>query len=118
MAIRRLIACWLAVLVTALLSGCALDNPAALVRRIDLLGSPAAVGAGQRTVVIAPETVSVDVTAGETVRFVVGAHSFAWNFQVSPTVTMFVLNQIAPPGMLARPVAVYVAANPLYISNS
>jgi len=33
-------------------------------------------------------------------------------------VTKFDLNQIAPPGMLTRPVAVYVAPNPLYLSNS
>ena len=104
--------------VAVILSGCAASDAGHLARRIDLLGTPATDQAGQRTIVITPETVSVDVTSGETVRFVVGARSFAWSFQVSPTVTMFTLNQIAPPGLLARPIAVYVAANPLYISNS
>jgi hypothetical protein len=107
-----------AVLAAATLSGCATSHDGAVVRRIDLLGSPVSGQSGQRTIAIAPDTVSVDVTSGETVRFIVGARSFAWSFQVSPTVTMFDLNQVAPPGLLPRRIAVYVAPNPLYISNS
>lgn len=102
---------------TLILSGCAAADDA-LVRRVDLLGTPASAQAGQRTIAITADTVSVDVTGGETVRFIVGARSFAWSFQVSPTVTMFDLNQVAPPGLLPRRIAVYVAPNPLYISNS
>lgn len=100
------------------LAGCAASGERAIFRRIDLLGTPIAAQAGQRTITIAPDTAWVNVTAGETVRFIVDGRSFAWNFQVSDTVTMFELNRIAPPGMLARRIAVYVAPNPLYISNS
>ena len=84
----------------------------------DLLGTPAAYAPGIQTVTITPATQWVNVTGGDTVRFVAGAVSFTWNFQVGVTVSRFDLNRIAPPGMLARPVAVYVAPNPLYLSNS
>jgi len=84
----------------------------------DLLGTPAAYAPGIQTVIITPATQWVNVTGGDTVRFVAGAVSFTWSFQVGVTVSTFDLNRIAPPGMLARPVVVYVAPNPLYLSNS
>jgi len=118
MAIDRLYRRWPALCVTAILAGCAVGGTGAPLRRTDLLGTPVAEQAGQRIVTITPETVAVNVTGGETVRFIAGARSFAWSFQVSTTVTMFGLNQIAPAGMLTHPVAVYVAPDPLYISNS
>jgi hypothetical protein len=102
-----------AAFVAAILSGCATP----VVPR-DLLGAPAADAPGLQTVTITPATRWVNVTGGDTVRFVAGPRSFAWSFQVGVTVTKFDLNQIAPPGMLTRPIAVYVAPNPLYISNS
>ena len=101
-----------------ILSGCAAGTGGVTTRRVDLLGAPVSEQAGQRTIIITPDTVSVNVTGGETVRFVSGTHSFAWSFQVSNTVTMFDLNQVAPPGMLPHSIPVYVAPNPLYISNS
>lgn len=102
----------------ALLAGCATSNDSAFTRRVDLLGTLATDQSGQRTIILSADTVSVNVTSGETVRFIVGERSFAWNFQVSPTITMFELNQVAPAGLLTHRVAVYVSINPLYISNS
>lgn len=103
-----------AVAIAATLCGCAPVAP-----RIDLLGTPASSNAAvQRTIVITPDTQSVNVTSGETIRFIVGERSFAWNFQTGTTVSTFDLNQVAPPRMLARRIVVYVAINPLYISNS
>ena len=100
--------------VVLLLSGCA--------ARIDLLGMPVmdtpAMAPGQRTIIITTDTRWVIVTSGETVRFVAGTRSFTWNFQTSATIDKFDLNLIAPAGMLPRAITVYVAPNPLYISNS
>jgi len=104
---------------TIVLSGCATGTT---VPRTALLGTPVtgqpAVLAVPRTITITPDTRWVNVTSGDTVRFIVGEQTFAWNFQVSSTITSFYLNQVAPPGMLARQISVYVAPNPLYISNS
>jgi hypothetical protein len=86
--------------------------------RIDLLGMPviddSAVLDSSRVITITPATRWVNVTDGDTVRFIAGDRSFAWNFQVSRTVSVFDLKQIAPPGTLPRPVLVYVEPNPLY----
>jgi hypothetical protein len=98
--------------VCILLSGCAAPV------RPELVGTPVAAAPAQRIVTITPATRWVNVTSGETVRFVIGAQGFAWSFQSGPTVSKFDLNVIAPPGMLTHPVTVYVAANPTYISNS
>jgi hypothetical protein len=107
---------------TAILSGCAAHGPGPFDNPVNLLGAPVsdrvAVESSQRTITITPETRYVNVTSGETVRFIAGAQSFAWSFQTGPTITMFDLNRIAPPGLLTRPIPVYVAPNPLYISNS
>jgi hypothetical protein len=107
-----------AAMVLAILSGCAASGNAAYALPRDLLGTPGADAPGLPTVTITPATRWVNVTGGETVRFVSGTRSFTWNFQVGVTVTRFDLNQVAPPGMLERPVMVYVAPNPLYLSNS
>jgi len=117
MATRGLTSFLPAVLATAILPGCA-GNHTPVVPRIDLLGMPVVdrspTLSHQRTVTITPETHSINVEGGDTVRFIVGARSFAWEFEVSPNVAMFDLNQVAPPGVLTHRVAVYVARNPLY----
>lgn len=77
-----------------------------------------AMAPGQRTIIITTDTRWVNVTSGETVRFVAGARSFTWNFQTGATIDKFDLNRIAPAGMLPRAITVYMAPNPLYISNS
>ena len=106
-----------AVLAAAILSGCA-GNHAQVVPRIDLLGMPvidqSATLSHQRTVTITPDTRWVNVDSGDTVRFAVGDQSFGWNFQASPNVATFDLNQVTPPGLLPHRVAVYVAPNRLY----
>lgn len=104
-------------MLAAVLAGCATDPAPPVVRR-DLLGTGGVEKAAERTIVILPETRWVNVTSGETIRFVVGDRSFTWNFQTGATVTAFDLNQVAPAGMLTRRIVVYVAINPLYISNS
>jgi hypothetical protein len=109
---------WSALVLTGILSGCA--APPAL--RLDLLGMPVsgtpALSSSQRTVTITADTRFVNVTSGETVRFIAGTRSFTWNFQTGATIDKFDLNLVAPPGMLTRAITVYVAPNPLYISNS
>lgn len=105
-----------------ILSGCATRGDNQLAHRPDLLGMPAsdtpAKVPGQRTVTITAATRWLNVTSGETVRFIAGTRSFTWNFQLGATVDKFDLNLVAPPGFLTRALTVYVAPNPLYISNS
>ena len=108
-----------AVLVAAsVLPGCASSDTYPVMPRIDLLGMPvidqAAVQPAVRTIAITPATPWVNVTSGEVVRFTTGERSFTWDFQVSPNVAMFDLNQVAPPGALPRRVPVYVAPNPVF----
>lgn len=107
---------WLVVVL--LLSGCAAHGDNTLAHRLGLLGMPVTDAPGERTVTITAATSWVNVTGGKTVRFIVGARSFTWNFQTSATIDKFDLNLIAPAGMLPRAITVYLAPNPLYISNS
>lgn len=83
--------------------------------RIDLLGDPIPVSAATRTIVITPATKYVNVTGGETVRFIAGDKSFAWNFDGSIMVSSFKLNRTAPESMLDHTVIAYIAPNPLYM---
>jgi hypothetical protein len=110
-----------AVAAVAALSGCVGGTTYPVSPRIDLLGMPvvdqAEVQPVERTIPITPATRWVNVTSGETVHFIAGDQAFAWNFQVSPNVATFDLNQVAPPGVLARRIPVYVTPNPLYGSG-
>lgn len=100
-------------LATALLvSACAI--PAGPPPSVDMLGAPAPENLARRTIVIAPDTRWVNVTGGETIRFVVGDRSFAWYFDGIDSVSPFDLRRTAPPGVLDRQVLAYVAPNPLY----
>jgi hypothetical protein len=99
-------------LLTALLTAaCAFPDGS---ERLDLLGSPAPIAAATRTIVITPDTEHVNVIGGEIVQFVVGNHSFAWNFNGAQHVAPFDLSRTAPPGMLDHKVTAYVEPNPLY----
>ncbi len=80
----------------------------------ELLGDPAPVSAATRTIVITPNTKYVNVTGGETVKFVVGDKSFAWNFDASQYFAPVDLRRIAPPNTLDHPVTAYLEPNPLY----
>ena len=71
------------------------------------IGSSMPVTDGQRTIVINPDTKSVNVNEDEVVKFVAGGASFAWRFDGTGT-RPFNLQQVAPAGALANPVTVYV----------
>lgn len=96
----------------ATLSLAALPSLAEIPRR--LLGDLAPPEAAERTITITPGTRYVNVEGGEIVRFEAGGTSFAWNFDAGENVMAFDLNQVAPLGMLGRPVIVYISPNPLY----
>ena len=99
---------------TVALSACA---PFDYSTRLDLLGDPAPVSAATRTIVIAPATKYVNVTGGETIKFIAGDKAFAWNFDGTPYPPSFALNLVAPPGVLDHQVTAYVAPNPLYLGG-
>jgi hypothetical protein len=86
----------------------------AVTPRADLLGTPIPPGAATRTVTLTPDVHSVNVVGGSTVRFVNGSGEFGWSFDVSPIVSVFDLNQVAPQGALGHPVWVYIAPDPRY----
>lgn len=85
------------------------DHPAASPK----LGTPVHAGSADRAIALDAGTQWVNVTGGETIRFVVGDKSFSWRFDgYTPAVE---LRQIAPAGMLGdRPTRVYVSPDPLY----
>jgi len=76
-----------------------------------------------RTIPINAKTKYVNVTAHETVKFVVDGNAFAINFSgSSATKFAFVpsvldLAQLAPTGVINHKVTVYVAPDPLYTSG-
>jgi len=71
-----------------------------------------------KVIVLTDATRYVNVTGGQTVRFVVGQQAFNWNFQNGTAhVVPFDLEAIAPKGMLHHRVTTYVADNPLYANN-
>jgi hypothetical protein len=80
----------------------------------DLLGMAIPASAAVHSVVITPGTRRVNATGGDTVRFVAGGNEFGWDFHVSPLVQVFDLNRVAPPGLLGRPLPVYVDPDPNY----
>lgn len=67
-----------------------------------------------RQIELRPGSGSVNVTNGETVRFVVGNESFVWHFATLRDETNFELAEIAPKGWPLPGVRVYVASNPIY----
>jgi ABC-type amino acid transport substrate-binding protein len=80
------------------------------------LGNAApAQAAADQVIVINDATRYVNVTGGQTVRFVVGDRSFTWCFQNGNAhVIPFDLQTIAPQGLLNHRIVAYVADNPLY----
>lgn len=71
-----------------------------------LLGSAVPDGVVERRIEINADTRWANVKQGESVLFVVGAQSFGWKFDGLPR--SFDLQRIAPPGVLGRPLTVYV----------
>lgn len=74
--------------------------------------------AAEKTIEILPETRWVNVTGGEHIRFVIGDRAFGWAFNVAIGVSSFDLRQVAPPGILNRPVIAYVTPDPKYIGGN
>ena len=74
-------------------------------------GSPADPQEAQRVVVIQPDTAWVNVAQGESVRFQIGASQFGWRFDGRDGRSLDLQN-ISPPGVLARSVIVYVVRSP------
>ncbi|MFS2004051.1 CzcE family metal-binding protein [Duganella sp. CT11-25] len=67
-----------------------------------------------RHVVIKPDAKWVNVDNGDTVEFNVDGKSFTWHFDTLRGESAFELSKIAPEGVDAGKVIVYVGANPLY----
>ena len=84
------------------------------VNKTNVNGTPAIAEAGARVIKILPKTKHVNVTQGETVKFVVGDKSFAWHFYTLRGSTSFALSKIAPKEIDTHRVRVFVAPNPLY----
>jgi len=106
----RLLLAHAALAALALLGAC--SGP--VQQRADLLGMAIPAASAAHSVVITPDTRWVNVTGGDTVRFVAGGAEFGWDFHVSPLVQVFDLNRVAPPGVLGRPLPVYVDPDPNY----
>lgn len=100
----------------ALLAACA--SPSTVAPRTDLLGDAAPPAAATQTIVFTPETRWVNVTGGETVKFIVGDKEFAWNFTVAQTVSSFPLNRVAPEGVMSRQIVAYIAPDPRYLGGA
>ena len=82
-----------------------------------LMGDPAQPSAETLTAVITPERRSVNVMAGQAVRFIVGDKSFTWNFDGTRYTAPIDLRTIAPPGLIDRPVIIYIWNNPAYLGG-
>lgn len=74
-------------------------------------GSPAV--HAHRTIVINERTRHVNVTNGETVQFEVNGQRFAFAFNNWPNKDVVDLSVLAPEGVTAPKVRVYIAPNPL-----
>jgi len=105
-----LIAALLATGMTAL-SGIAAAQSDTFMNGQSYYGQPASTGAPARVVDLAT-TNYVNVSYGETVKFVSGTKTFAWTFNgLSPRAVA--LNKIAPADFGTKPLTVYVPRNPL-----
>jgi len=77
-----------------------------------MLGTSAEPSVASRTITITPNTNYVNVTSGETIKFVVGDKTFAWRFNGPSRHSEIDLNKIAPAGVLDHTVKVYIRRNP------
>lgn len=82
------------------------------------LGTPVHGESTNRTITLDANTKWVNVTGGETIRFIVDGKSFFWRFDTYNTNPVVELDKIAPAGMLGdRSIKVYVSPDPLYIGG-
>lgn len=77
-------------------------------------GSPETPDAATRTVTLTAATKAVNVSNGDTVKFVDGERSFTWHFDTRRDSASLSLAAIAPGDSMLQNVRVYVASNPLY----
>lgn len=77
-------------------------------RHSDLLGDPVPPATADYTLTVGPATKYLTVHLGDTVAFVTGSETFAWDFD-SDVISALDLRQIAPPGALDHQVTVYVS---------
>jgi phage gp45-like len=75
--------------------------------------TPAGGTVDARTIVVDDHTRWVNVTNGETVQFDVNGHRFTYAFNAWPNVNSVELTTIAPDGVAAPMVRVYIAPNPI-----
>ncbi|TFW20224.1 CzcE family metal-binding protein [Duganella callida] len=78
------------------------------------LGMAAVAASADRHITIGAGTRWVNVNNGDTVEFTVNGKSFTWHFDTLRAEEAFDLAKIAPEGVDAGKVTVYVASNPLY----
>lgn len=82
--------------------------PAVLAQSTDFrFGSAIPASQAERTITIDAKTPWANVREGESIRFVAGPSEFGWKFD--GTRSAIELMRIAPAGMLAHPLTVYVA---------
>ncbi|MFT5643041.1 MAG: hypothetical protein ACI83P_000577 [Janthinobacterium sp.] len=105
---KQLIA--IAIVLTA--SASAFSQP---LQRVDQFGDAAPVSAATRTIVITSSTKYVNVTAGETINFIVGDKSFAWTFD-GTSHSAFNLERVSPANLINNKIVVYIAPNTLYVA--
>ena len=96
---------------TLAFAGSVLLSSAACAAMPDLAALGSSTTSASRTIKIDRSTDSVNVTAGDTVNFVVEEKNFFWNFDVASNVYMFDLNKVAPQNMLIQRINVYIAPN-------
>ncbi len=79
-------------------------------------GTAMEAGTADRTVTLADDAKYLNVNRNETVRINVAGKSFTWRFDTFGT-PVFKLSEIAPQGVDARDVTVYVAEDPASLSG-
>jgi hypothetical protein len=78
----------------------------------ELFGEVVTSSPSDRTVAISEATSFVNVTGGESIKFVVGDKAFSWRFDGKAGAVK--LSEIAPNGFGGKDVTIYVAPNPMY----
>lgn len=77
-------------------------------------GMAGSAASADRHIVINGDTKWVNVDNGDTVEFTVNGKSFTWHFDTLHPEQVVDLAKIAPEGVNAGMVTVYVGSNPLY----
>jgi hypothetical protein len=80
-------------------------------------GQPAPEGSHARVLKLKPGSKYLNVTDGETVKFDVDGKCFTWTVGTFSHQGLFKLSDIAPAGVRAEGVTVYVAPNPIYYGS-